>query len=42
VGASVHPDEISGLMTHNQQLDPDVPAPAHFVVGAGAPGAPQG
>jgi twitching motility protein PilT len=39
VAASVHPDEIAGLATHGQ-LDPDMPAPAHFVVGAGAPGAP--
>ncbi len=38
--ASVHPDEIAGLAQHNQ-FDPDVPAPAHFVVGAGAPGAPN-
>ena len=38
VAASVHPDEISGLATHGA-TDPDVPPPAHFVVGAGAPGA---
>ena len=39
LAASVHPDEISGLATHGD-LDPDIPPPAHFVVGAGAPGAP--
>ena len=38
--ASVHPDEVAGLMTHDQR-DPDVPPPAHFVVGAGAPGEPE-
>ncbi|MFV0318608.1 MAG: type IV pilus twitching motility protein PilT [Microthrixaceae bacterium] len=38
IGASVHPEEISGLMTQNQ-FDSDVPPPAHFVVGSGAPGA---
>jgi twitching motility protein PilT len=38
MAASVHPDEISGLTTHHQ-LSPDTAAPAHFVVGAGAPGA---
>lgn len=38
--ASVHPDEIAGLTTAGV-FDPDVPAPAHFVVGASAPGAPQ-
>ena len=35
--ASVHPDEISGLAQRGQ-FDPDLPAPAHFVVGAGTPG----
>lgn len=35
--ASVHPDEIAGLAQHGQ-IDPDVPNPAHFVVGASAPG----
>ncbi len=38
MAASVHPEEIAGLVTHNS-IDPDVPPPAHFVVGAGAPGA---
>ncbi len=38
LAASVHPDEIAGLMTHNQ-FDPDIAPPAHFVVGASAPGA---
>jgi twitching motility protein PilT len=37
--ASVHPDEIAGLAQRGQ-FDPDLPAPAHFVVGASAPGAP--
>ncbi|CAN5428025.1 type IV pilus twitching motility protein PilT [soil metagenome] len=37
LAASVHPDEISGLAAGNQ-FDPDVPPPAHFVVGASAPG----
>lgn len=37
VSASVHPDEIAGLA--QRAIDPDIPAPAHFVVGAGAPGA---
>ena len=36
--ASVHPDEISGLSTGHDAVDAP---PAHFVVGAGAPGAPQ-
>ena len=40
IEASVHPDEISGLAAQPGNLDPDIPAPAHFVVGAGAPGAP--
>jgi twitching motility protein PilT len=35
--ASVYPDEIIGLVQHGQ-VDPDAPVPAHFVVGAGAPG----
>lgn len=39
--ASVHPEEISGLMTQHQAVA-SMPEPAHFVVGAGAPGAPQG
>jgi len=39
--ASVHPDEIAGLAQH-RQFDPDLAAPGHFVVGASAPGAPQG
>ena len=39
VGASVYPDEIAGMAAHSA-TDPDVPEPAHFVVGAGAPGAP--
>ncbi len=39
MAASVYPDEIAGLSTHGQ-FDPDIPAPAHFVVGAGTPGAP--
>ena len=30
-------DEIAGLAAHSQ-TDPDIPEPAHFVVGAGAPG----
>jgi len=38
MAASVHPEEIAGLVSHHQ-IDPDVPPPAHFVVGAGAPGA---
>lgn len=38
MAASVHPEEISGLMTHNQMPE-DMAPPAHFVVGAGAPGA---
>lgn len=38
MAASVHPDEIAGLTTHHQ-VAPDSSAPAHFVVGAGAPGA---
>jgi twitching motility protein PilT len=38
MAASVHPEEISGLMTHNQIAD-DMAPPAHFVVGASAPGA---
>jgi len=40
VAASVYPDDISGLLTRDH-LDPDIPPPAHFVVGASAPGAPQ-
>jgi len=36
--ASVHPDEIAGLAQRGQ-FDPDLPPPAHFVVGASAPGA---
>jgi twitching motility protein PilT len=39
LAASVHPDEIAGLAQHGE-FDPDIPPPAHFVVGAGAPGAP--
>lgn len=38
VAASVHPEEIAGLAA--QQPAADLPPPAHFVVGAGAPGAP--
>ena len=38
IAASVYPEEISGLAAHGQ-FDADIPAPAHFVVGAGAPGA---
>lgn len=38
VAASVHPDEIAGLAQHGH-FDPDIPDPAHFVVGASAPGA---
>lgn len=38
IAASVHPDEIAGLAQHGQ-FDPDIPDPAHFVVGASAPGA---
>ena len=37
IAASVYPDEIAGLAAHSQ-TDPDIPEPAHFVVGAGAPG----
>ncbi len=40
VAASVYPDEIAGLAAHPEAIDPDVPPPAHFVIGAGAPGAP--
>ena len=40
IAASVYPEEITGLAAHGQ-FDADVPAPAHFVVGAGAPGAPS-
>lgn len=39
MSASVHPDEIAGLAQHGH-FDPDIAPPAHFVVGAGAPGAP--
>ena len=39
MAASVHPDEIAGLAQHGE-FDPDISPPAHFVVGAGAPGAP--
>ena len=38
MSASVHPDEIAGLAQHGH-FDPDIAPPAHFVVGAGAPGA---
>lgn len=38
IAASVHPDEIAGLAKHGQ-FDADLPEPAHFVVGASAPGA---
>lgn len=41
VGASVYPEEIISLAAHGQ-FDPDLPPPAHFVVGASAPGAPHG
>lgn len=41
VAASVHPDEIAGLAQHGQ-FDPDLPEPAYFVVGAGAPGQTNG
>lgn len=37
VAASIHPEEIAGLA--QRAIDPDVPEPAHFVVGASAPGA---
>lgn len=36
VAASVHPEEIAGLA--QRAIDPDIPDPAHFVVGASAPG----
>ena len=39
MAASVYPDEIAGLATHGGG-NPEVPPPAHFVVGASAPGAP--
>ena len=39
--ASIYPDEIAGMSAHGA-TDPDVPPPAHFVVGAGAPGADNG
>ena len=38
VAASVYPDDIAAFAAHTH-LDPDVPEPAHFVVGAGATGA---
>ncbi|MCB1256367.1 MAG: hypothetical protein KDB26_04635, partial [Microthrixaceae bacterium] len=41
VAASVYPDEVAGLATQTQ-FDPDLPEPAHFVVGASAPGANSG
>jgi twitching motility protein PilT len=39
MAASVYPDEIAGLAQHGA-VDPSLAPPAHFVVGAGAPGAP--
>lgn len=39
LAASVHPDEIAGLATHHQLDGSAVPPPAHFTVGASAPGA---
>ena len=38
VAASVYPDDIATFASH-VTLDPDIPEPAHFVVGAGAGGA---
>lgn len=41
VAASVHPDDIAGLVAHGG-VDPSaIPMPAHYVVGASAPGAPE-
>lgn len=40
VAVSVYPDEIAGL-AQRASFDPDIPEPAHFVVGASAPGAPS-
>ena len=39
IAASVYPEEISGLTAHGGG-NPEVPPPAHFVVGSSAPGAP--
>ncbi|MEI2638278.1 MAG: type IV pilus twitching motility protein PilT [Microthrixaceae bacterium] len=41
MAASIYPDEIAGLAQHGQ-FDQDIPEPAHFVVGASAPGADVG
>jgi twitching motility protein PilT len=39
LAASIYPEEI-GAMAQRATVDPAAPAPAHFVVGAAAPGAP--
>ena len=36
VAASVYPDDIASFASH-VTTDPDIPEPAHFVVGAAAP-----
>jgi len=41
VAVSVHPDDIAGLVAHGG-IDPSLmPLPAHYVVGASAPGVPE-
>ncbi len=40
VAASVYPDEIAGFASH-VSTDPDIPAPAHFKLGAAGPGAQE-
>jgi len=41
VAASVHPDDISGLVAHGGVDQSVLAPPAHYVVGASAPGAPE-
>ncbi len=40
MSVSVHPDDIAGLVAHGEVDHSVMPVPAHYVVGASAPGAP--
>jgi len=40
MSVSVHTDDIAGLVAHGEVDHSVIPTPAHYVVGASAPGAP--